>query len=383
MPTTPSPPLHDTLEGPSSWALVTAVATGTVIVVLLALAVVTTGEGGENRPRATAGQVFGDSDDDLDAVDTTEVVLPWLRLDVGVGEPVSELPELQGASADVAAPVGGRFVPVRTAPAGDDPLADTVAFFGTQRPLATTVRFVLTADGKEYPIDGAGGLTEDPNEPLPSNGRTRWVAVEGNPSTVEVTVVTDGQEQTVRSDGSVVRRRAAALADLPTHEEVAEQKPVDCGSARRADDSDLELRGADKDKCTITLSARAPFVDGLGWAPKGREYLIVHVAHAQTLTVEDPGESSGQWNVTAEIDGRLGSTPPSEGPTDVNALNEGTFVFQDVDNPEQLVFEVPRGRSTGDLVVGMDVRATPDDPFDENGAERLRMEWTVPARRLA
>src|SRR5699024_7039092 len=113
MPTTSLRPLDRALEGPSSWALVTAVATGTMIAVLLALAVAAMDEGGETRPRAAVGQVISASLDDEDATDPAEVVLPWRRIDVGIGEPVRELPDLGGAPADIASPEGGRFVPVQ------------------------------------------------------------------------------------------------------------------------------------------------------------------------------------------------------------------------------------------------------------------------------
>ena len=381
MPTTSPPPLYGSLEGPSSWALVTAVATGTVIAVLLALAMATMDEGGETRPRAAVGQVISATLDDEDATDAAEVVLPWRRLDVGVGEPVRELPELRGAPADIASPEGGRFIPVQVEPVEDE-LLDGIAFTATERPLRTEARFVLTADGKEYPIDGAGGLTEDPNDLQTTEGRTRWVAVEGDPSTIEVTIITDGQEQTVRPDGTVTPRRAADLDDLPSREEVREQKPTDCGTSRRVDDSDFEIETSDPEECTITAALRTPFVDGLGWAPKGKEYLVVHVTPEKPALVESPDGEDGRWTVT-QVDGRLGSTRPRAGPTNINALNEGTMALQATDEPEQLVFEVRQGRSTGDLVIGVDVGARPDDPFaTSSDTERMRLEWTIPARRV-
>lgn len=362
----------------------TAVAVGTVIAVALALAMATMSEGGETRPRAAVGQVFSAHLEDEDVGATAEIVLPWRRLGVWVGEPVRELPDLAGARADVAPPEGGRFIPVRTEPMDEGGLGSVPTFIATERPLHTEARVVLTADGSEYPVDGPGGLTEDPNDLQTSEPDTRWVAVEGDPSTIEVTVVTGGQEQTVHLDGSVTPRRAAELHDLPTQEEVREQEPVDCGAGRRVDDSDFTIEGGNPEECAVTTSLRTPFVDGLGWAREGREYVVVHVVPERPAVVESPDGQERRWDVTTQVDGRLGPAPPRAGPTDVNALNEGTMALQVSGDPEQMIFEVPTGRSTGDLVVGVDVDARPDDPFaTSSDTERLRLEWTVPARRLA
>lgn len=382
MPIQSSSPLDTHAEGPSPWALVTAVGFGTVIAVALGLATATMSEGSETRPRAAVGQVFLDRPtvDEETVEDAGEVILPWQRLRVGVGEPERDLPNIRGAPADVAPPEGGSFVPVETAAVeGGD-----VAYVATGRPLQSEARVVLTADGREYPIDGVGGLTQDPNDPSTMQGRIAWVAVEGDPSTIEVTVVTGGQEQTVDVDGSTTRRRAADLEELSPREEAGEQESVDCGSSRRVDDADVQLQESDPEACTVSHSLRTPFVDGLGWAPEGREYLVVHVTRDRYLRVAESGDEGGPWDVTGQTDARLGGTLPRSGPANVNDLNEGSLVLKDVDDPEQFVFEVAEGRSGGDLVVRLDVDVRPEDPFATSGdTERLRLEWTIPARRLA
>src|SRR5699024_3295549 len=138
------------------------------------------------------------------------------------------------------------------------------------------------------------------------------------------------------------------------------------------------------EECTITATLRTPFVDGLGWAPKGKEYLVVNVAPERPALVESPDREGRRWAVTTQLDGRLGSTRPSAGPTNINVLNEGTMTLQSTDEPEQLVFEVRQGRPTSDLDIGVDVVARPDDPFaTRSDTERMRLEWTIPARRVA
>src|SRR5699024_1841912 len=102
--------------------------------------------------------------------------------------------------------------------------------------------------------------------------------------------------------------------DVPSREEVREQNPTDCGTSRRVDASDFGIETSNPEECTITASLRTPFVDGLGWAPKGREYLVVNVAPERPALVESPDGEGRRWAVTTQLDGRLGSTRPSAGP---------------------------------------------------------------------
>lgn len=372
MPSERHPPSASGSGEPSWWALVTALAIGAVIALLLAVAMATMSEGGESRPRAEVGDVLAHPSADEHEGETGTVLLPWQHVDVGVGPVRAELPEIAGGPADIAAPEGGRFVRVEVRPATDA----QPSFFATKSPRRSSAELVLTADGTDHPLDSASGLSLDPEDATSLQGGTRWVAVEGDPSDLELRVITDGQEQSVRPDGSVTHGRAADLEDVPTVEELRPAEHEDCGPAERVGETDLRLDGVD---CTVTLAARTPFVDGLGWAESGHEYLVVHVTHARYLDLDDPGLAPRN----PQPDVRLGTARPESGPVDVNEINRGTLAVTSVDDPQQFVFEVPAGEPLVDLALSLDIEARPRDPFATEDAEHIRLQWSVPARDLA
>lgn len=363
-------------EAPSWWALVTTLATGTAIALLLAVGMATMSEGGETRPRAEVGDVLDHPFADEDEGETATVLLPWQRVDVSVGPVRTELPEIAGGPADVAAPEGGRFVRVDVRPMTDV----QPSYFATAIPRRSSAELVLTADGRDHPLDSAAGLTLDPGDAASLRGGTRWVAVEGHPSDLELRVITDGQEQSVRPDGSVTHGRAADLEDVPTVDELRPAEQQDCGPAERVDETDLRVEGVG---CSVTLAARTPFVDGPGWAESGHDYLVVHIARDQYFDIDGPDEGRGLTARDPRLDARLGTTRPVSGPVDVNEINRGTLAITSVDDPQQFVFEIPSGEPPGDLTVSLDIETRPRDPFATEDAEEVRLEWTVPAGDLA
>lgn len=371
-----SRPLRSSSEAPSWWALVTTLASGTALALLLALGMATMSEAGETRPRAEVGDVLTHPYADEVEGKTATVLLPWQQVQVSVGPVREELPEFSGAPSDVAAPEGGRFVRVEVRPVTDT----QPSYFVTDRQRRTSAELVLSVDGTDHPLDSDSGLALDPGDAESLRGGTRWVAVEGDPSDLELRVITDGQVQSVRPDGSVRRGRAADLDEVPPAEELQGVEDEDCGPAERIDETGLELDGAD---CAITLAARTPFVDGLGWAESRHEYLVVHIARRDYLDIDDRA-GDGRLSARApRLDARLGSARAVSGPVDVNELNRGTLAIQSVDDPQQFVFEVPVGTSPGDLTVSLDVEAEPRDPFATGDAEQVRLEWRVPAGDLA
>nr|WP_257908515.1 hypothetical protein [Janibacter limosus] len=138
-------------------------------------------------------------------------------------------------------------------------------------------------------------------------------------------------------------------------------------------------RWSGRPACTVTTTFRTPYVDGVGWAPQGREYLVVVAAHDDVPAVDGP--AGERWNATGTLTGRLDGAEPVVAPVDVNAVNAGTPAFRDPDDPRMLVFEVAETGSTGDLVLRPDVDARPDDPT-ASGHERIRPESTVPEEDL-
>lgn len=363
-------------ELPSWWRVVATLAVGTVIALVLALAVTTLGEGGDPRPVADVGHVYDHPFAEDELPHAGEVSLPWERIEVAVGTPQRELPTILNDAVDVAPPEGGSFVRVDARAAEPAQLA----FAATGRPLQVGVEVVLRADGAEYPLSGPGGLRFDPNDAFVGSTGSRWVAVPGRPSELEVAVLVDGEEQTVHADGTVSAGRATGLTELPTLSSTSRPDEVACGPTRRTDHSSLRLpEGLDDLACTVKATFRTPYVDGVGWAPEGREYLVVVAAHDDVPAVDGP--AGERWNATDTLTGRLDGAEPVVAPVDVNAVNAGTLAFQDPDDPRKLVFEVAETGSTGDLVLRLDVDARPDDPA-ASGHERMRLESTVPEEDL-
>ncbi|KRE39184.1 hypothetical protein ASG73_02240 [Janibacter sp. Soil728] len=363
-------------ELPSWWRVVATLAVGTVIALVLAQAVTTMGEGSDPRPVADPGQVYDYPFAEDELPHAGEVSLPWARIEVAVGTPQRELPTILNGAADVAPPEGGSFVRVDARPADNAQLP----FAATGRPLQVAVEIVLRADGAEYSLSGPGGLRFDPNDFFVGATGSRWVAVPGHPSELEVAVLVDGKEQTVHADGTVSAGRAAGLAELPGLRSGSRADEVACGPTRRVDDSSLRLPdGLDDLACTVRTTFRTPYVDGVGWAPEGHEYLVVVAAHDDVPSVDGP--AGERWNATDTLTGRLDGAEPVVDPVDVNAVNAGTLAIQLVDGPRMLVFEVPETGSTGDLVLRLDIDARPDDPADP-GHEQMRLESTVPEEDL-
>lgn len=357
---------------PSWWWLAGTLGSGTAIALALALAVVTLDEGGESRPRAGAGSIFDNPYAEDPLPRRANVVLPWQHLDVAVGTPQGELPAALGERADVAPPEGGSFVRVDIEPTRQG----EVPFIATARPLQTQVEVVLRADGAEYPLDPPGGIEIDVNAPMSYSAADRWVAVPGRPSDIEVAVIVDGEEQTVHSDGTVTSGRAA---DLPAPR-ATEEEPVACGKATRGGSTRVSVPDyIDELSCEITTVVRTPYVDGVGWAPPGREYLaILYTNDRLSSVVADDGE---EWTATTSTVARMGEDEPIAGPLDVNALNSGTLAIQDPDRPDMVVFEVGASGSPGDLTLRQDIAASPTDPFDAS-RERMHLTWTVPGEDL-
>src|SRR3546814_10620572 len=91
------------------------------------------------------------------------------------------------------------------------------------------------------------------------------------------TLFRSGQTQVVSADGSVARGRTADGERAPTYEKVRAFKHVPCSTPRAVGSSPLQIGYPDELACLVTLVSRTPYVDGLGWAEPGREFLLVEV----------------------------------------------------------------------------------------------------------
>lgn len=200
-----------------------------LLVLVLAVALFVAGRA-DARPRAAVCDVFGKEEAEDPLHDTGEVLIPWARLDVGVGAPTDELPELRGAPSTLAAPEGGSFVRVQAR------VAEQIPTFVTRQPYVTQVDLVLHADGRDHPVSSPGNLDFDPNG-TDTRGGDRWAAVEGHPKDLEVRVTVNGQTQAVDADGKVDAGGAARLDENPIADEIREVDKVACGTFRTRRDA--------------------------------------------------------------------------------------------------------------------------------------------------
>ena len=358
----------------SLWPFVALMA-AIVLALSVALVVVRAQDG---RPRAEAGDVFDHPFQEDPLPHRGEVLLPWARTQVGAGEPRTELPDVLGAAPTVRAPDGGSFVRVEVALEEDYAIPLTAL----ASPYVEQSEVVLRADGRDYPLSVPGGLVLDPNGPIGQDGG-RWIAVEGEPTDLEVRVTVDGVTQVVdAADGSVDAGQAADLAELPSAEELQDAQATRCGEPRRLDTTQLTVTYRPALKCRVQLSLRTPYVDGVGWAQPGREFLVVHVIRPRDLSLSTGrGDATQFWDSELRFVARIGDADPVAPWVDVNALNQGTFTLQDPDDPGQVVFDVARGEPIGDLTLDLVARARLGEPFVTERRE-ARFRWTVPGGEL-
>lgn len=332
----------------------------------------------DGRPHAAVGEIFDHPFQEDPLPDRGEVLLPWARVQVGVASPRDELPDLLGAEANLQAPAGGSFVRVDVVLAEDFmiPLA-AVAL-----PYVEETSVVLRADGRDYPMTGDGGIVLDPNGPAGQAG-TRWVAVEGEPADLEVRVTVDGQTQVVAGEGSAELGRAAELGDIPSNDELADLKRRPCGEVTTEIPAPLRIAGYSRPTCRVSLVLRTPYVDGLGWAEEGQEFVLVHVVvYRRVAVVTGSGNDLTYWDADElEMSGELGGSP-AVAQVPVNDLAQGTFAFQDADDPEQLVFGVDADAPLPDLTLTVSTTATLGEPFPTD-EERIEARWTVPGEKLS
>ena len=352
----------------SLWPVVAALAV--VVAALAATLVVLKAQ--DPRPRAAVGEVLDHPFQEDPLPHAGQVLLPWARVQVAAGEPRQELPEVLGAPSPLQAPDGGSFVRVDVSLEED--FALPLAAVAT--PYSQETEVVLRADGRDYPLSGRGGLVLDPGLPGPQGG-SRWVAVAGEPSDLEVRVTVDGETQTVdASDGSVDAGRAADLARLPSPDEVRASEGSPCGKPRRLDDSGLSVTYRPSLQCRVQLVLRLPYVDGLGWAEEGREFVVVHVVRPRRVSLTT-GPQDRSWDTDLTFTARLGESEPVGPGVGVNELNQGALAFQDPEDPQQFVFDVAQGE-TGDLTFDLVGQARRGEPFVTE-RRPVHFRWRVDA----
>src|SRR3546814_932179 len=239
-------------------------------------------------------------------------------------------------------------------------------------PSSTFLHAPLPPSGSDRPL-------LDPNQP--NEDDNYWVAVEGHPKDIEVRVSFAGQTQVVSADGSVARGRTADGERAPTYEKVRAFKHVPCSTPRAVGSSPLQIGYPDELACLVTLVSRTPYVDGLGWAEPGREFLLVEVKMPFSISVHSADQPREHyWEKKHHtLSATLGGEPTAADPIHADALPLGITRNQ---GGNQFVFEVVRGKPAGEFRLTDKLRATLSDPFDPRTAD-LTIAWTVPARKLA
>ncbi|WP_134742200.1 hypothetical protein [Nocardioides sp. 503] len=369
-PTEPARPAPPWTEPRSLWPLVAVLA---VVVLGLSVALVVVRTGEDDRPRAEVGQLFDVPFEEDALPHYGEVLLPWARTKAGAGSTREELPDLVGAEANVRAPEGGRFVRVEVKLEEDY----IIPLSSIGRPYSQETEVVLRADGRDYPVSGRDGLVLDPNGPLQQGGAV-WVAVDGDPSDLEVRVTVDGVTQVVdASDGSVENGPAARLGELPSQDELRAMPSIPCGTPERLDDSGIRVDYRPGLKCLVQLTLRTPYVDGLGWADEGREFLVVHVVRPRRLSlVSGRGDAATFWDDDLQFSALLGDAEPLRPAANVNDLNAGFLSISDPDDPDQFVFDVAVGEPTPGLTFDYEGQAIDGEPFVQE-RRPLHFQWTI------
>lgn len=225
------------------------------------------------EPRADVGWVLVGAEQGDDAF-SEEIRLPWAEATVSVGAPRQAI----GSADDrLRAPEDGSLVRV-SLEFGD----------ALSRPLRRDVPLSapsveLVVGERSYPLVGLaeGAVLGGDSYLMTSFSRT--VAVAGSDPDVAVRITLDGESMTVSADG-VDAGRFAELASLPALGD-EDGTALDCGEPRlppgvSSPRDEPWLNG----RCSAGLSVRTPFVDGVGWAAEGSEWMIVD------LTVDVPFE---------------------------------------------------------------------------------------------
>ncbi|MBM9460745.1 hypothetical protein JK386_12595 [Nocardioides sp. zg-536] len=382
-PETPAPAVSEPVrlaspraERRNLWPVVALLA---VLVVGLSATLVVVRPGEDDRPRAEIGQLFEVPFAEDELSHYGQVLLPWARTKVGAGAPREELPDLLGEQANVRAPEGGRFVPVEVKLEEDY----AIPLSSVGRPYVQQTEVVLRADGRDYPLSGRDGLVLDPEGRGPQGGGV-WVAVDGDPTELEVRVTVDGVTQVVHaSDGSVEGGQADRLGELPSPEELLAREATPCGTPRRLDDSEIRVGFLAGLECRVQRTLRTPYVDGLGWAEEGREFLVVHVVRPRRLSlVSGRGDATTSWDADdLQFSAHLGNAEPLRPAANVNDLNAGRLSILDPADPAQFVFDVAMGKPTLDLRFDYQGQAVDREPFVRERRE-VHFQWTVPGGDL-
>ncbi|MEJ7833497.1 MAG: hypothetical protein WKF79_11315 [Nocardioides sp.] len=239
--------------------------------------------GQPSSPAGTAGDLTAVREPVTGA--ESSILLPTGRIDLTVGDPVASVPadQTQKLTA-IEAPDGGSLVPVgwsydrSAAPWGQDLAAPSL-----EPEVSLRIDSRSYALGSPYTVTADGAVATSPDDGY-------FVAVEGSPSPDEITleVEYDGVAQVVdAASGERDPGLAADLYDLPLQRPGGVRCP-NSGWQEKSPALDVRL------DCTISSVGRSPYYPEAGWAPEGREWVVVEVPEVRLLraVATDPSGST-------------------------------------------------------------------------------------------
>jgi len=314
----------------------------------------------DDREQAQPGDAVVAPDDVDVHGSTANVYIPWGRLELTVGSPREELPDL--VNTDEKAPDGGGFVGIELA-SGDTDTQLPLPFVEGGRYRAP--RITLVAGERRYPVPelGEGLVTRGGGNLLASQSAKVFVPVAVMPKHPSLEVTYDGVPQRVSSSGKVTPGRFKALQGVGR-----EPEPVSCGDSPR---SPKQLRGDNSPTCSLPRVMRVPYVAGLGWAAGDHEWLVltskvgrpeerVHAPFAEEPRFVDSDLTTTKY--------RLNHRRPV---SQVNANDVGEELrLRAPDDPEQVVFNVPKNADDLSLKIVSTFRTDRD-------AKPMHVSWRV------
>jgi hypothetical protein len=269
----------------------------------------------------------------------------------------------------VQEPDDGTFVPVQVVADRDRLIpvyVDSPGFEGR-------AELTLLDGGRRYPITHVpGGFRLDPAT-ADNKGPQRYLAVEGSPDDWSLEVEYDGVTWVVDlSDGSTEPGPQDRLLDMPTLDEQQEQRALRCGTPVWTRGYRPEER-YNNPVCRVIHQQRVPYVDGLGWAEPGREFLVVHVQS------REPGHATGPGGAhylvrSPDLSYRLDGQEPLA-VAEVNELG-GPGALQQFYDPDQAIFDVAVDDERPVLQVRQSYLGEASNVGDRQGP-RIDIDWRL------
>lgn len=265
---------------------------------------------------------------------STDVRVPWGRLQVTMTEPVDTV---EGEDGTLQGTFVGIQVELRDTE--DAVPVDRLPDAGFEDP-----QFSLVADGEAWELPALGGWADGAQ--VDPGARRQYVAVPADAEQVELAMTYDGVTQTIdTATADVTIGDAAPLYDAPFP---APGAP--CGDQLWSTGASAVEDAASG--CFVLSSATRPYVAGLGWAEAGSRWLVVRVVPGAPTSFESGRATYEATDV--ETSYALGFEEPVEVYAANDVLPDG--VGADPLDPQVVVFEVPEDREAGQMDVRTSLR---------------------------